>query len=254
MPLFSIITIVYNGADLIEGTMQSVFNQTFKDYEYWIIDGSSSDATLTIVKEYAQRYPLSCRWLSERDKGLYDAMNKGLRVAKGDFVLFLNAGDHLFEPTTLEHLAAFITPEVDVVYGETMLVNEARQKLGTRTDLTHQKLPPQLTWRDMRFGMVVCHQSFLPRRAITPFYIENNLTADIDWVIKCLKQSRKTVNANTMIAAYLVGGVSKKRHRQSLKDRYWVLQKHFGFVPNLLAHGLILCRALWGRVVGREVY
>ena len=242
--LFSIITIVYNGEALIGGTMQSVVNQTFTDYEYIIIDGSSTDKTFGIVQNFQKKHPLSISAISERDKGLYDAMNKGLSRARGEFVLFLNAGDHLFEPTTLEKLANMASPTTDVLFGETMLVDAHRTHIGTRTALTVQKLPERLTWQGMRFGMVVCHQSFLVRRKLAPQYIEQNLAADIDWVIKCLKKSSNQTNTRTIISEYLMGGVSKTRHRQSLKDRYEVLKTHFGWLPNLLNHGVIVVRAL----------
>jgi glycosyltransferase involved in cell wall biosynthesis len=240
---FSIITIVYNGASLIEGTMQSVLNQTFTDFEYLIIDGASKDETMALVEKYRERHPLSIRAFSERDKGLYDAMNKGLAHSKGDFILFLNCGDRFFNPKTLENIAACITPTTDVLYGETMLVDDARKHIGTRTALTVQKLPNALTWKSLKFGMVVCHQSFLVKRAIAPNYMENNLAADIDWVINCLKKAKNVVNTNTIVSEYLMGGVSKQRHQQSLKDRYIVLKSHYGVVPNFLNHIIITLRA-----------
>ena len=249
--LFSIITIVYNGESLIGGTMQSVVNQTFTDYEYLIVDGKSTDATFEIVQDFQKKYPPDASGqaprisaISERDKGLYDAMNKGLSRAQGEFVLFLNAGDHLVEPTTLEKLANAVSPTTDVLFGETMLVDEKRSHVGTRTALTVQKLPDRLTWQSMRFGMVVCHQSFLVRRKLAPQYIEQNLAADIDWVIKCLKKSNNQINTHIIISEYLMGGVSKTQHRRSLKDRYAVLKTHFGWLPNLLNHGVIVVRAL----------
>jgi glycosyltransferase involved in cell wall biosynthesis len=258
--LFSIITIVYNGENLIEGTMQSVLNQTFTDYEYIIVDGKSTDKTFNIVQDFQKTIcpdsssggPLSIRAISEPDKGLYDAMNKGLAMAKGEFVLFLNAGDHLFEPTTLEKLAKTASPTTDILFGETMLVDDNRRHIGTRTDLTVQKLPNRLTWKSMRYGMVVCHQSFLARRKGTPQYIEGNLAADIDWVIKCLKNAENTTNTQIIISEYLMGGVSKTRHRQSLKDRYDVLKTHFGWLPNLLNHGIIVIRAIVFKLKNRR--
>jgi glycosyltransferase involved in cell wall biosynthesis len=253
---FSIITIVYNGESLIEGTMQSVLNQTFTDYEYLIVDGASKDNTLSIVQEIALNSPLSIKWISEPDKGLYDAMNKGLRLATGDFVLFLNAGDRLFEPTTLEKMAAAATPTTDILYGETMLVDDDRNHIGTRSDLTVQKLPEQLTWQSMRLGMVVCHQAFLPARKRAPQYIEANLAADIDWVIKCLKNAQNVTNTHTIISEYLMGGVSKKRHQQSLKDRYAVLETHFGTAKNFLNHIFITLRAVVFKIknLGKKAY
>jgi glycosyltransferase involved in cell wall biosynthesis len=250
--LFSIITIVYNGESLIEGTMQSVLNQTFTDYEYIIIDGLSKDKTFDIVQEFQRQHPLSINAISERDGGLYDAMNKGLSRAKGEFVLFLNAGDHLFETNTLEKIANVASPTTDILFGETMLVNDNREHIGTRSELTVQKLPDRLTWKSLRCGMVVCHQSFLVRRVLAPQYIANNLAADIDWVIKCLKKSRNQTNTHIIISEYLMGGVSKMRHQQSLKDRYAVLKTHFGWWPNILNHSVIVVRAMIFKLKNRN--
>jgi glycosyltransferase involved in cell wall biosynthesis len=246
--VFSIITIVYNGASLIEGTMQSVLNQTFTDFEYLIIDGASKDETMAIVGKYKEKYPLLMKAFSERDKGLYDAMNKGLARAKGDFVLFLNCGDRLFDTKTLENIEAHITPKTDVLYGETMLVNDDRKHIGTRTALTVQKLPENLNWRSLRYGMVVCHQSILVKRSIAPFYMENNLAADIDWVIKCLKEADNIANTHIIISEYLMGGVSKQQHQQSLHDRFSVLKNHYGAVPNFFNHIVITVRAVWFKI------
>jgi glycosyltransferase involved in cell wall biosynthesis len=252
---FSIITIVYNGASLIEGTMQSVLNQSFTDFEHLIIDGASKDETMKIVEKYLEKHPFPTasaqariRAFSEPDKGLYDAMNKGLKRAKGDFVLFLNCGDSLFDTKTLEHIAACITPKTDILYGETMLVNDERQHIGTRTALTVQKLPETLTWKSLKYGMVVCHQSFVVKRSIAPFYMENNLAADIDWVIKCLKKGGSVTNTHSIISEYLMGGVSKQRHRQSLDDRYTVLKMHYGAIPNFFNHIVITLRAVWNKI------
>jgi glycosyltransferase involved in cell wall biosynthesis len=253
-PVFSIITIVYNGESLIDLTMQSVLNQSFTQYEYIVIDGFSQDSTLKVVKNNFDKYPLSIRWISEKDEGLYDAMNKGLKMAKGDFVFFLNAGDCFFDNNVLEKLATLISPDTDVLYGETMLVDDTRKHIGTRSLLTVQKLPQHLTWKSMRRGMVVCHQAFFAARRIAPEYISNNLAADIDWVIQCLKKANTVVNSNIIISEYLMGGVSKKRHNQSLKDRYYVLKKHFGFLPNLLNHGRILVRAFWYKFFHEKNY
>ena len=246
-PIFSIITVVYNGESLIDATIQSVINQTFTHYEYIIIDGASKDNTPRIIEKYAEQHPLSIQWISEKDKGLYDAMNKGLNKAKGDFDLFLNAGDCLFDHQVLSKIAANITPTTDILYGETMLVDSTRVHVGTRTRMTVQKLPEHLTWRSMRRGMVVCHQSFLPARRIAPNYVLDNLAADIDWVIKCLKNAQSIVNTHAIITEYLMGGMSKQRHQQSLKDRYLILKTHFGLIPNFINHVMILGRAIWFR-------
>ncbi len=251
-PTFSIITVVFNGVDLLQGTLDSVTMQTYSNYEYIIIDGGSNDGTLDIINNNQKNI---AQWISEKDKGIYDAMNKAFALATGDFLLFLNCGDRLFNDKVLEILAKNITPKTDILYGETMLVNEKREYIGTRSVLTPHKLPKQLTWKNMRFGMVVCHQAFLVRRELPPpQYIEKNLAADIDWVIECLKKSRETVNVDIIIAEYLMGGVSKKRHQQSLWDRYDILKKHFGTLPNILAHGWILARAAGYKLFYKNSY
>lgn len=245
MLTISIITVVYNGENLLEGTIQSVLQQTYPHIEYIVVDGQSKDGTLAIIHRYADKIST---WISEPDKGLYDAMNKSLDLATGDFVWFMNAGDRIFAPDTVEKMVTKYTPETDILYGEVMLVNDARKHIGTRSKLTTQKLPNQLNFNSLQKGMVVCHQGFLPRRSIAQKYISGNLAADIDWVLACLKQSRKNTNTDLILAEYLQGGVSKQRHHQSLKDRYQVLKKHYGFLPNLWNHFWIILRGIWFKI------
>lgn len=242
-PLLSIITVVYNARDLLEGTIRSVDLPAHPWVEYLVIDGASTDGTLDLILE---NEALVSRWISEPDRGLYDAMNKGLRMASGTFVWFLNAGDQIAEPDTLARLFPLLKTDADVLYGEVVLVDEQRNRLGTRSQLSTQKLPETLHWKSLQRGMVVCHQAFLPRRSLAPAYIDENLTADIDWVILCLKAARKVVHTRMVLAEYLQGGISKQRLRRSLLDRYQVLRKHYGFWPNLFNHLRIVMRAVLG--------
>ncbi len=240
-PKFSIITVVYNGEKLLQGTINSVRAQSFSDFEYIIIDGKSNDATCDIIKSKAD---IVSFWLSESDKGLYDAMNKGLAKAKGEFVFFLNCGDHFYDAYTLANIALCIDTEADIVYGEAMYVNELREQLGTRSQNTNHTLPKDLKFNSFKFGMSVSHQAIFVRRSIASAFIDNNLAADIDWVISALKKSRKNVNAQIIVSEFLTGGISKQRHKLSLRDRYNVLKKHYGFFPNIFNHGVITLRAV----------
>lgn len=248
---FTIITIVWNGRELLEGTFESVATQTFSDFEYLVIDGGSTDGTVDfLIEKQSVALKFNYRFLTEKDNGLYDAMNKGLRLATGEFVCFLNAGDHLFETTTLEKLAKLADDSVDLIYGETMLVDENRRPAGTMSELSTRRLPARLSANSMQRGMVVVHQSVYLRRQMAPFYdLSWKLCADIDWLINCLKQSRKTVNSGLILTNYLMGGMSKRRHRASLKERFLILKKHFGLWPTLANHGLILLRAGWHRIM-----
>lgn len=252
-PKITIITVVYNGIDLLLGTMQSVFNQTYPNIEYLIIDGNSNDGTLKLIKENEQNIT---KWISGPDEGLYDAMNKGMKMATGDFLWFMNAGDRIFANNTVEKMMALCTPETDVLFGEVMLVNESRTYLGTRSEVSTQKLPEKLDWQSLKYGMCVCHQAFLPRREIAPLYALDNLSADIEWVICCLKKARKVTASNLILAEYLTGGLSKKRHKEGLKGRYSILQKYYGFVPNIWNHLIITIRAIFHKIqrVGKTHY
>ncbi|MBU6341936.1 MAG: glycosyltransferase [Bacteroidetes bacterium] len=240
--VFSIITVIYNGDQLLPGTVESVKNQTYPHIEYWIIDGGSKDNTLDVIQQYALEMP-NLKWISEKDKGLYDAMNKGLKLATGDFVWFLNGGDHIHTPQTLEKMAAQLDDDTDVLYGDTLLVDANRQGAGLMSELSTRPLPKKLHWRDYLGGMLVVHQSFIARRSLAPEYLEGNLCADYDWCIQILKKSRKNLYTGLIISDYLMGGISKARHRQSLKDRFAIMRHHYGWVPALLAHGWIVVRA-----------
>lgn len=245
--IFSIITVVYNGENLLPGTMESVLRQSYPHVEYIVVDGASKDGTVKIIKEYATKMP-HLRWNSEPDTGLYDAMNKGLRMATGDFVQFLNAGDWLHAPDTLEKMAAMVTPRTGVLYGETMLVDENRQPHGTMSELSTRQCPTHLSWKKYLSGMLVVHQSFVPRRSLASEYrVDAGLCSDYDWCIEILKKSQENIRVGGIVTNYLMGGLSKKRHRESLSNRYDVMRRHFGLLPTIGAHIWIVIRAGWHR-------
>lgn len=240
-PIFSIITVVYNGESLLAGTIESVLSQTYPYIEYIIVDGNSKDNTKAIIQRYQHKIS---KWISEPDKGIYDAMSKGLLLATGDFVWYLNCGDHLFKQDTIEKMVSYWTPDTDVLYGDAMLVDDSRQYLGLLSEVTVHRLPKELSWKSMKLGMNVCHQSFVAKRELAEIYLTDNLVADLDWVIKILKKSRKTVNTGMVLSEFLSGGISKQQHRRSLWDRYAILRRYFGFFPNLYHHLLIVVRAI----------
>lgn len=239
-PLLSIITVTFNAERYLERTLTSVLAQRNQDFEYLVIDGGSTDSTLDIVQRYSGRID---RWVSEPDRGLYDAMNKGLRMAKGQYVWFMNAGDEIYSPDTVTQLFGAFEQGADVCYGDALFVHDDGSALGLRSEVTPHRLPTQLRWQDFRLGMVVCHQSFVVRRSIAPEYLlVHRYSADIDWEIRCLKASKRVVGLPAPLSRYLTGGYSVKNLRRSLQDRFWVLKRHFGLLPTLWAHVEILCR------------
>jgi glycosyltransferase involved in cell wall biosynthesis len=245
-PTVSIITITYNAERFLERTIQSIVAQQATDYEYIVIDGASTDGTLNIIRHYESQIT---HWISEPDRGLYDAMNKGLHRARGQYVWFMNAGDELYDPQTLRLLLERISAtSADVLYSDALFVRDdggrrSGTPVGLRSAVTPHVLPPTLTWRDMALGMKVCHQAFVVKRAIAPDYPTNNLSADLDWEIRCLKAAQTVEFLPFVLCRYLLGGLSVQQHRQSLLDRFKVLVNHFGLLPTLINHGKILWRS-----------
>ncbi len=237
----SIITITYNAEPFLERTIQSILAQTDQNFEYIIIDGKSKDGTLQIAEKYKNRVNIL---VSEPDKGLYDAMNKGLKKATGDFVWFMNAGDEINDNQAVKQIYKVVSEKTDVLYGDTFFVNNEGNIQGLRSEITPHHLPKNLKWQDMKLGMLVCHQAFIVRKSIAPLYMENNLSADVDWEIECLKRAKEVKYLDFVVAKYLTGGVSNQQLKRSLTDRYEVLKKHFGLMGAITAHVQILLRGV----------
>ncbi len=242
LPVISIITVVYNDVYNLERTIRSIRNQSYREIEYIIIDGGSTDGTVDVIQK--NKDPISY-WISEPDQGIYHAMNKGLKAATGDYVWFINSGDEIYSADTLHSIAEYFMLNADIYYGEAMYIDRQGNEIGLRGDVTPHRLPDRLRWQDMNMGLVVCHQSLLVKRGIA---IQYNLkfphSGDIDWIITCLKKSDLVINTAAILSKYLIGGHSKQFHFRSLFDRYKVLQKHFGILPNFVNHIAITVRAL----------
>ncbi len=234
-PRLSVITIVYNNVHDIERTLLSVLGQTYPNIEYIVIDGASTDGTFDVLNSYNSRIS---KLVSEKDKGIYDAMNKGLALAEGDFVLFMNSGDEIYAPDTVQKVFAS-EPDADIYYGETEMFDPKWRSLGQR----RHKAPVDFSWKDFKYGMSISHQAIYIRRSITDMYdVHYKLSSDIDWILKAAKRAKKIVNTKMYVAKYLVGGVSKKRHRESLVERFHIFSKHYGLIPNLFNHGIIAAK------------
>jgi glycosyltransferase involved in cell wall biosynthesis len=231
-PKLSVITIVYNNVKDIERTMLSVLNQSYPNIEYILIDGASNDGTQAIIEKYSNQLAV---FVSEPDHGIYDAMNKGLALATGDYVLFMNSGDEIYAPETVRDV--FETEDsADIYYGETEMYNEQWESLGQRRHCA----PENFNWRSFKYGMSVGHQAIYIKRSITaPYDLQYKYSSDIDWVIKAAKKASSIVNTHIYVAKYLVGGMSKKKHLASLSERFRIFTKYYGLIPNLVNHLVI---------------
>lgn len=238
-PLISIVTITYNAESTLPPTLKSVKEQTFRNFEHIIIDGASKDNTLEIIR--GESYP-QLKYVSEPDKGLYYAMNKGLRAASGKYLLFLNAGDTFHSPDTLSDYAKAAESDPDIIYGDTIIVDKDRNFISPR----HLSAPARLTFKSFANGMLVCHQAFMTRRSLAPEYDTSyRFSADYDWTVKCLKNSDpdKNINLNEVTIDYLSDGLTDKNRKASLKERFHIMTSHYGYLPTVTRHIFFLFRA-----------
>lgn len=242
-PKFSIITVTYNAGKVLEDTIQSVIFQTYRNIEYIIVDGGSKDNTLEIVNKYHNRISIV---VSEPDKGLYDAMNKGIRLATGDYLCFLNAGDELHENEILQRMVHTLKGKElpDVIYGETAIVDEEGHFLHMRRLST----PDKLNWKSFKQGMLVCHQAFFARRELATdnlYDLQYRFSADFDWCIRIMKKAKCLHNTRLTIIDYLNEGMTTRNHKASLKERFRIMAKHYGWISTLAHHGWFVIRLFY---------
>ena len=242
-PKFSVITVTYNAGKVLEDTIQSVVFQTYRNVEYIIVDGNSKDNTLEIVDKYRNRIS---QVISEPDKGLYDAMNKGIQLATGDYLCFLNAGDEFHDNETLQKIVHTLKGKElpDVIYGETAIVDEEGHFLHMR----RLSAPQTLTWKSFKQGMLVCHQAFFARRELAvqhPYDLKYRFSADFDWCIRIMKQSHLLHNTHLTLVNYLDEGLTTRNQKASLKERFRIMAKHYGWISTLLHHGWFVIRLFY---------
>ncbi|MDE6312001.1 MAG: glycosyltransferase [Muribaculaceae bacterium] len=237
-PLLSIITVCYNAADNLRSTIESVDRQEIDPrredaYEHLIIDGASTDGTLKMI---ARTDNPRRRTISEPDEGIYYAMNKGLELAHGEYVMFLNAGDRLHGTNAIERILDAVDGVVlpGIIYGQTMLIDNDGQYAGER----HLRAPKKLRLGSFRDGMVVCHQAFVVlARIAQPFNTFYRFSADYDWCVRCLQHSRRNVYlGDEPLIEYLNEGMTTRNRRASLWERFRIMTYYYGLFPTLVHH------------------
>lgn len=258
-PLITIATVTYNAGHTLERTLHSVAAQTYPHIEHLFIDGCSQDNTMELIHLYVERnsqqkVPHYIRMINEPDKGLYDAMNKAITQAKGDYIVFLNAGDCLHESETITKIIKSVPWEKygrihrpAILYGETDIVNEQGQFLRHR----RLQAPEKLTWRSFLDGMLVCHQSFYVRTDLarqTDYRLRYRFSADYDWCIRLLKLAtlrRLSIhNTHLILTNYLNEGLTTRNHHKSLMERLHIMARHYGWTKTLMQHAWFVLRAV----------
>ncbi|RLD75618.1 MAG: glycosyltransferase [Bacteroidetes bacterium] len=236
LPLISIITVVYNSVGFIEKTIQSIINQSYPNIEYIVIDGGSNDGTIEILRKYNEYIYY---WLSEKDTGLYDAMNKGMKNSLGDYLWFINSGDLPFDLSILDNVFRGKQSFADVYYGETELIDPNGKTIGMR----RHKVPKMLNWKILVKGMKVSHQSIIVKKdkAIT-YNLEYKLSADFDWMIKVLKKAKSIENTGLILSKFMEGGLTKKNLIPGLKERFKIMVENYGYFLTISSHFILAAK------------
>ncbi|HNR65019.1 MAG TPA: glycosyltransferase family 2 protein [Atribacterota bacterium] len=216
LPLVSIITVCYNSEKFITDTIESVLNQTYKKYEYIIVDGGSTDNTLKIIQNYKEHISIL---ISEPDKGVYDAMNKGAGLAKGEWTIFLNSGDRFYKSNTLENIFYQKNYFVDFIYGDCKVTyNSGFSRIAKARKIEE-------LWK----GMVFSHQSLFTNIEVFKEYkfnIDNKIVGDFEFIYRCYLKGYKFYYLNFPVAEILAGGLSDINRIGSILSRWKTVKKY----------------------------
>lgn len=214
---YSIITINYNNRDGLRRTIESVINQTFTDYEYILIDGGSTDGSVDVIKEYKQHINY---WVSEPDKGIYNAMNKGIIVANGEYVNFMNSGDTFYNNKVLSIVSEFVGGQ-DFIVGKDFHQNPITKEYATT------QLPIRKSMA-MFYLQTIPHQSAFIRRALFdghPYDESLHIVADWKFYLDTIIVEGKTLQfIDTIICRREQGGISVIRNDETIEERREVLK------------------------------
>lgn len=215
-PLVSVITVVLNNPEALKSTIKSVLAQTYLSIEFVIVDGGSKDLTVNVIQKYSGRIK---KWLSEPDRGIYDAMNKGVSMATGEWVIFMNAGDRFVDKEVVQRLFALPVNEADVVFGHHEVLYEDGfkriQYAGEVCDL----------WK----GMIFSHQAAFIRSNLLrqyPFNVANQIGADFEMLFDAYTDGTRFLKSNIVIAKVRNNGLSDIQRVRSLISHWRVVKKH----------------------------
>ena len=241
-PLISIITVVYNGEKYLEETIQSVINQTYDNVEYIIIDGGSTDKTLDIIKKYEDKINY---WVSEKDKGISDAFNKGVKVSQGDYINFQGDGDGFYTPDALEKVFQNINPHEDI------FVSAMIQRISPEgEELYRSKYVENFDKKSLLFKMSMPHQGLFTHKSYFEKYglfdINNIFCMDYEHLLRAYKEFPKVVTKNIVVARWRADGIGNGRTLEIFKEydkikrdnnvasslvidsvKYWTLFKYY---------------------------
>lgn len=230
MKKISVVTVVYNSVHNVEETLLNVIGQTWGNLEYIVIDGGSTDGTVDVIKKYTDKITF---WISEKDKGIFDAMNKSLQYVTGEYVLFMNAGDTFVSHSTVENVFSQDVSDADLIYGDTYVLNHLGYKLGKADAIySHNPSPQAMVFLSQGF----CHQSLFTKTEVLKtirFNTKYPIGADYDTTAKVyFKGNHKLHYVGFPVAVFddRTGGASHYKIKKMYQERYAM----FDYKPTLL--------------------
>lgn len=224
LPLVNVITVSYNAKNDLEKTILSIINQDYTRINYIIIDGGSTDGTIEMIKKYKTKINY---FISEKDEGIYDAMNKGISRVREGYINFLNAGDEYISRTTVDEIFKDIGNKYDLIYGKIIVGKVTEEKLKN----------PQETWDFTRENLlvqntaVVCHQAMFIKKEVTPLYDKTyRIKGDLDWYFKILNKNPNLTyyKSDVTVTNYKGGGISEKKYLLDVYETAKLIIKRFG--------------------------
>lgn len=216
--VITVVTVVLNAAEHLSRTISSVLEQTWDGVELIIIDGGSTDGTVSVIKDHVKDID---RWSSEPDRGIYDAMNKGIDRATGEWIIFLNAGDEFADAQVLSRLIPELRDDIDVLYGR------HEEPYGNK----YSRKPPLGNMKDLWKGMVFCHQSMLVRTTLMKrfkFDIQNSIAADFEFIASLQAEQRRFHSVDIIISRVLSDGYSSSNNLAMIREQWLISKRYFG--------------------------
>ena len=225
-PLVSIITVTYNAEKYLEQTITSVLNQTYKNIEYIIIDGASTDNTIDIIKKYESQIT---SWVSEKDNGLYYAMNKGIDIAKGSIIGILNADDYYYPDAINNIVDAYLKKQDDIFHGDISLISNS-STITMTPDFSKMNQQPSIFHP-------TCFVKKTVYDTIGKFDTRYTISADYDFLLRCIKHNYTFQYVPKLITSFRTGGMSNSCY--SNIEGYKIMKKHnTGFQNQVIWRGI----------------
>lgn len=234
-PMISVITVVFNGGKELEETIQSVLNQTYRNLEYIIVDGGSTDNSLEIIRKYESELDY---WVSKKDKGIYDAMNKGIELASGNWINFMNCGDRFFSKVVLTNIFGNqLQSDASILFGNWEVRYASGKKRMGKSEFADN------LWKGSQF----CHQSVFIASSYHkthPYNYKNMIVADFEFFHSAWKDKQSFKKIDEIVSSIDAGGISDRRRIDVIKGWWQIVDK--GFHINLYYSARILREVLVG--------